>query len=44
MKGTRNIYSVEKESLKQNISAILYFKQIEKMLPYDRVILTEEFL
>jgi hypothetical protein len=38
------MYILLKKSLKQNISAILYFKQTEKMLPYDRVILTEEFL
>jgi hypothetical protein len=35
---------VDKESLKQYISAILYFKKIEEMLSYDRVILREEFL
>jgi hypothetical protein len=40
----KNVHSVEKESLKQNISAILYFKQIEKMLSYDRVFLTGGFL
>jgi hypothetical protein len=40
----KNVHSVEKESLKQNISAILYFKQIEKMLPYDRVFLTGGFM
>jgi hypothetical protein len=27
----KNVHSVEKESLEQYISAILYFKQIEKM-------------
>jgi hypothetical protein len=32
------------KSLKQNISAILYFKQTENVLSYDPVILTEEFL
>jgi hypothetical protein len=43
-KRTKNLHSVEKEALNQKFSAILYFKQTERMLPYDRVIPTDEFL